>query len=116
MSQAALLGGPGWTTAGQIVSGTVLVGDINIPAVFGVDPTTGNRSIVVSLGSSSLQAMQSITLQVGMSSIVIDPASITLNAMNINILGQLKVNIEGVMTTVTGSAVLTLGGGLLVIG
>ena len=44
----------------------------------------GNRSIEVSLGSSSLQAMQSITLQVGMSSIVIDPASITLNAMNIN--------------------------------
>jgi type VI secretion system secreted protein VgrG len=77
---------------------------------------TGNRSIVVSLGSSSLQAMQSITLKVGMSSIVIDPASITLNAMNINILGQLTVNIQGVMTTVTGSAMLTLGGGLLVIG
>jgi type VI secretion system secreted protein VgrG len=77
---------------------------------------TGDRSIVVSLGSSSLKAMQSITLQVGTSSIVIDPVSITLKAMNINILGQLTVNIEGVMTTVTGSAVLTLGGGLLMIG
>jgi type VI secretion system secreted protein VgrG len=77
---------------------------------------TGNRSIEVSLGSSSLEAMQSITLRVGMSSIVIDPASITLSAMNINIAGQLAVNINGVMTTVTGSAVLTLAGGVLVIG
>jgi hypothetical protein len=36
--------------------------------------------------------------------------------MNINIAGQLAVNINGVMTTVTGSAVLTLAGGVLVIG
>ena len=60
--------------------------------------------------------MRSITLSVGMSSIVIVPASITLSAMNINIAGQLAVNINGVMTTVTGSAVLTLTGGVLVIG
>jgi type VI secretion system secreted protein VgrG len=77
---------------------------------------TGNRSIEVSLGSSTLEAMQTITLKVGMSSIVIDQASITLSAMNINILGQLAVTINGVETTVTGSAVLTLAGGMLVIG
>jgi type VI secretion system secreted protein VgrG len=77
---------------------------------------TGNRSIEVSLGSSSLEAMQSITLKVGMSSIVIDPMSITLSAMNINITGQLAVNINGVMTTITGSAVLSLGGGLVSVG
>jgi len=77
---------------------------------------TGDRSIEVSLGSSSLEAMQQITLKVGMSSITIDQTSITLSAMNINIQGQMTVNINGVMTTVTGSAVLTLSGGLLAIG
>jgi autotransporter translocation and assembly factor TamB len=51
-----------------------------------------------------------------MSSIVIDQASITLSAMNINIQGQLTVNIQGMVTTVTGSAVLTLGGGILIVG
>jgi len=76
----------------------------------------GDRSIEVSLGSSTLEAMQSITLKVGMSSIVIDQASITLSAMNINIQGQLAVNIQGMVTTVTGSAVLTLGGGILIVG
>ena len=77
---------------------------------------TGDRSIEVSLGSSTLEAMQKITLKVGMSSITIDQMSITLSAMNIKIQGQLAVDIQGTMTTVTGSAVLTLGGGLLVIG
>lgn len=77
---------------------------------------TGDRSIHVNLGSSSLEAMQTITLKVGMSSITIDQTSITLSAMNINIQGQMTVNVQGMMTTVTGSAVLTLGGGLLVIG
>jgi type VI secretion system secreted protein VgrG len=77
---------------------------------------TGDRSIEVSLGSSSLEAMQTITLKVGMSSITIDQTSITLSAMNINLQGQLAVDIQGVMTTVTGSAVLTLSGGVLMIG
>jgi type VI secretion system secreted protein VgrG len=77
---------------------------------------TGNRSIEVSLGSSSLEAMQTITLKVGMSSITIDQTSITLSAMNINIQGQLAVDIQGVTTTVVGSAMLTLSGGVLMIG
>ena len=77
---------------------------------------TGDRSIEVSLGSSSLEAMQKITLKVGTSSITIDQASITLSAMTINIQGQLAIDIQSPMTTVTGSAVLTLSGGLLMIG
>jgi type VI secretion system secreted protein VgrG len=60
--------------------------------------------------------LQSITLTVGQSSIRIDQTSITLQSMQINITGQLTVNINGMMTTVDGSAILSLGGGLVTIG
>jgi type VI secretion system secreted protein VgrG len=76
----------------------------------------GDRTTEISMGSDTLEAMQKITLKVGQSSITIDQTSITLQSMQINITGQLTVNINGMMTTVDGSAVLSLGGGLVTIG
>jgi type VI secretion system secreted protein VgrG len=78
--------------------------------------STGDRNIEVSLGSSTLEAMQKITLRVGSSSITIDQTSITLQAMMINIKGDLSVQVEGTTTQITGSATLTLHGGVTMIG
>jgi type VI secretion system secreted protein VgrG len=70
--------------------------------------STGDRSINVNLGSSSLEAMVKITLTVGSSSITIDQTSITLQAMMINIQSQ-------VCTQINGGTMLTLQGALTTI-
>jgi type VI secretion system secreted protein VgrG len=68
----------------------------------------GDRKTEVSLGSDTLEAMQQIVLKVGQSQITIDQTSITLQAMMININGQ-------VMTDVKAGAMLNLKGGITLI-
>lgn len=68
----------------------------------------GDRKTEVSLGSDTLEAMQQIVLKVGQSQITIDQTSITLQAMMININGELS-------TDVKGGAMLTLEGGVTMI-
>jgi type VI secretion system secreted protein VgrG len=60
----------------------------------------GNDSLEISMGSQTTEAMQSITLKVGPSSIVIDPTGVT---------------IKGSMIQIEGDATLTLQGGMIMI-
>ena len=76
----------------------------------------GNISVKCDLGSITMEAMQSITLKVGMSSVKIDQMGVTVNGMMIKIDGQVMTDVHGLMTTVKGDAMLTLGGGILMIG
>jgi type VI secretion system secreted protein VgrG len=76
----------------------------------------GNISVKCDLGSITMEAMQSITLKVGMSSVKIDQMGVTVNGMMIKIDGQVMTDVHGLMTKVTGDAMLTLGGGILMIG
>jgi len=76
----------------------------------------GNHSLKIDLGSSSTQAMQSIQLTVGQNSLTIDQTGITLSALQIQIQGQLSAQMSGAMTTVQGSGMLTLNGGVTMIG
>jgi type VI secretion system secreted protein VgrG len=62
-----------------------------------------------------MQAAQSITLQVGASSIKIEPAQITLSAPQISISGEAQVSVSGATVSVAGDAELTLQGGVVMI-
>lgn len=75
----------------------------------------GNRVVKVDLGKISEEAMQSIELTVGQSSIKIDQTGITIKGMMIKIEGQLQTEIKGTMTTVSGDAMLTHKGGIIMI-
>jgi len=75
----------------------------------------GNQTTKVDLGTVETDAMQSITLKVGPSSIKIDPTSITLQAMMIKIQGQIQVQVQGVMVQVNGSAMTQIQGGIVMI-
>lgn len=75
----------------------------------------GNRSVKLDLGKISEEAMQSIELKVGQSSIKIDQMGVTIKGMMITIEGQTKTDVKGLMTTVSGDAMLTLKGGLTMI-
>ena len=75
----------------------------------------GNQTTKVDMGSITTSAMQSITLKVGETSIVLDPTSITMKAMTISIQGQIEVQVQGVMVSVNADGILTLKGGMTMI-
>jgi type VI secretion system secreted protein VgrG len=76
---------------------------------------TGNQSTKIDLGKSETEAMQSIELKVGQSSIKLDQMGVTIKGMTIKIEGQIEVEVKGLMTKVNGDAMLTLKGGLTMI-
>lgn len=67
---------------------------------------SGNMSLDVQTGKITMTAAQSITLQVGQSSIVINQSGVTIT-------GASSVNVDALRTTVAGSAMLTLRGGMV---
>jgi type VI secretion system secreted protein VgrG len=75
----------------------------------------GNQTTKVDLGSIDTEAMQSITLKVGQSSIVIDQMGVTISGMNISIQGQIQVQVQGLMIQVSADAMLQLQGGITMI-
>ena len=62
----------------------------------------GNRTIMVTLGSISETAMQSITLTVGPSSITIDPEGVSIVAPTVTINGEMMVEVESAMVDIMG--------------
>lgn len=85
---------------------------------------TGNKTVEVKLGNSSLktavgkineEAMQSIEMKVGSSSIKIDQMGVTIKGMIVKIEGTTMLDAKGMMTKVTGDAMLKLQGGLTMI-
>jgi type VI secretion system secreted protein VgrG len=78
--------------------------------------STGNLSTKVDLGSASIQAMQSITLTVGQSSVTIDQTGVTIQGMMIKINGQTQTQIQGLQTQVSGTGMVQISGGITMIG
>jgi type VI secretion system secreted protein VgrG len=75
----------------------------------------GNQTTKVNLGKIGEEAMQSIELKVGQSSILIDQMGVTIKGMMIKIEGQIQVQVKGVMVQVNGDAMLILKGGITMI-
>lgn len=72
----------------------------------------GDQTTKISLGKSSTEAMKSIELKVGQSSIKIDQKGVTIKGGMVKIEGQTKVDIKGTMTTVKAAGILTINGSL----
>jgi type VI secretion system secreted protein VgrG len=75
----------------------------------------GNHSFKLDLGSSKTEAMQSITLKVGQSSIVVDQMGVTIKGIMIKIEAMATLDAKAPLTTVKGDAMLILKGGLTLI-
>ncbi len=76
----------------------------------------GNQTTKLSLGKSETEAMQSIELKVGQSSVKIDQMGVTIKGMMVKIEGQIQTQVKGLMTQVSGDAMLQLKGGITMIG
>ena len=101
------------------MSTTVSTGNQTVTISKGNQSTTismGNQSTTISLGSSKTEAMQSITLKVGESSVTIDQTGVTIKGLKVSIEGQVQTELKGLMTTVSGSAMLQETGGIIMIG
>ena len=97
---------------------TVDQGNRSLTLNMGNDSTElkmGNQSTKVDLGKIDEEAMQSITLHVGQSSIKIDQMGVTIQGMMIKIQGQIQVDVEGLMTQIKGTAMLQEQGGIVMI-
>jgi len=75
----------------------------------------GDVSLKVDVGSITMEALQSITLKVGQSSVTLDQTGVTVKGMMISIAGQIQTEVKAVMTSVGGDAMLTLKGGITMI-
>ena len=69
----------------------------------------------VSAGAITMEAMQSITLKVGQSTLVLDQKGVTIKGMMMSVQGQMQTEVKGLMTKVGGDAMLTLKGGITMI-
>jgi len=76
----------------------------------------GNQTTKLDLGKSSTEAMQSIELKVGANSIKIDQTGVTISGIMVKIEGQAMTQVKAPMTQVSGDAMLTLKGGITMIG
>ena len=75
----------------------------------------GNVSLKAGLGSIADEAMQTITLKVGGSSIKIDQMGVTITGMMIKIQGQIQTQIQGLITQVNADAMLMVSGAITMI-
>ena len=77
--------------------------------------TMGNLSIKCALGAVTIEAMQSITLKVGQSTVTINQAGVTVKGMMIQQEAQLLHSVKAVMVTEKADALATIEGGLVMI-
>ncbi len=98
---------------------TVKTGNRAVEVSMGNDSLTikmGNQTTKVNLGQCSTEAMQSIELKVGQSSIRIDQMGVTIKGMVVKVQGQVQVQVQGTMVQIAGEAMTQISGGIVMIG
>ena len=65
------------------------------------------------MGEVSVEAMQSIELKVGSSTVRIDQTGVTISGTLINISGDASVSVDAPMTSVSGDATVSIQGGMV---
>ena len=91
---------------------------IRVPLDMGNQSTTikmGNQTNKIDLGKIETEAMQSIELKVGQSSIKIDQMGVTIKGMMIKVEAQIQGEFKATMTQVSGDAMTTVKGGIVMI-
>jgi type VI secretion system secreted protein VgrG len=98
---------------------TIEKGDRTVVIGMGNETLTikmGNQTTKINLGKSETEAMQSIELKVGQSSVKLDQTGVTIKGLMINVEGTVQTQVKAPMTQVTADAMLQLKGGITMIG
>jgi type VI secretion system secreted protein VgrG len=97
----------------------IKMGNRDVKIDMGNDALTikmGNQTTKLDLGKSQTEALQSIELKVGQSSIKLDQMGVTIKGMKVSVEGQILTEVKGLMTNVNATAILQVKGGLTMIG
>jgi type VI secretion system secreted protein VgrG len=81
-----------------------------------LDVKMGNISIKADLGKIEIEAMQSITLTVGQSKVTIDQMGVKIEGLMLQNQGQVMSKTQAPMITINADGMLTLHGGIMMIG
>jgi type VI secretion system secreted protein VgrG len=98
---------------------TVKQGNREVQIEMGNDTLTikmGNQTTKLDLGKSETEALQSIELKVGQSSVKLDQMGVTIKGMMVQIEGQIQTQVKGVIIQVSADALLQAKGGITMIG
>ena len=101
------------------ISTTAKMGNISTKASMGniaTEASLGNITIKADLGAVSVEAMQSIELKVGASSVKIDQMGVTIKGMMVKIEGQVMTDVKGLITKLGGDAMTMVKGPIIMIG
>jgi type VI secretion system secreted protein VgrG len=79
------------------------------------DVKMGNVTTKAGLGKVVEEAMQGIEMKVGQSSIKVDQMGVTIKGMMVKMEGTIQTDVKGLMTNVTGDAMLKAKGGITMI-
>jgi type VI secretion system secreted protein VgrG len=99
-------------------SETIKTGNRAVTIEMGNDALTikmGDQTTKLDLGKSLHEALQSIELKVGQSSVRLDQTGVTIKGLTITIEGQALTQVKAPMTQVNADGMLTLRGGLVTI-
>lgn len=96
----------------------IKMGNRDVTLDMGNDSLTlkmGNQTTKLTLGKSTTDALQSIELKVGQSSIKVDQMGVTIKGMMIKVEGTVQTQVKGLITQVNGDAMLQARGGITMI-
>jgi type VI secretion system secreted protein VgrG len=75
----------------------------------------GNIAIKTALGAVSIEAMQSITLKVGQSTITLDQSGVTIKGMMVKAEGQVMTSVKGPITQIDADGMFKASGGIMML-
>jgi type VI secretion system secreted protein VgrG len=75
----------------------------------------GNIAVKTELGSVTIEAMQSITLKVGQSTVTIDQAGVTIKGMTVKAEGMVMTSIKAPITQIDADGMLKASGGIMML-
>jgi type VI secretion system secreted protein VgrG len=80
-----------------------------------IKSTTGDIAIKTSAGAVSVEAMTSLTLKVGQSTVTLDQSGVTIKGMMVKIEGQVMTNLKGPMLQLDADGMLKAAGGIMML-
>jgi type VI secretion system secreted protein VgrG len=80
-----------------------------------IKSTSGDIIIKTAAGSISVEAMQSLTLKVGQSSVTLDQAGVTIKAMMVKVEGQAMASVKAPLTQLDADGLLKATGGIMML-
>ena len=80
-----------------------------------IKSTGGDIAIKTALGQITVEAMQSITLKVGSSSVTLDPSGVTIKGLNVQVEGTAMTSVKAPITQIDADGMLKATAGIMML-